>query len=121
MVVTGTVPGPRLRLVSLGSKTVKADGSEQTLVEQPAGSPSQVLGYIDLTNLADGDTIIMKLYAKVRHDGEWRAYHKESYSGVQPLPLVHITKKPENHGLKVTLQQTAGPYKSFDYEFFEED
>lgn len=107
-------------LISLGSKTSTCDGMEQTLVEQPGGSPSQVSGYVDLANLADGDTVIMRLYAKVKADGPWRCYIEETYSGVQALPLIYVTKKPENHGIKVTIQQTAGSYRVIDYEFFEE-
>jgi len=108
------------RLISLGSGNVVADGSEQALIEQPGGTASQLLGYIDLANLADGDTIIMKFYAKVKANGAWKGCYEETYTGVQTPPLVHIVKRPEYHGLKITLQQTAGPYKTFDYEFFKE-
>lgn len=107
-------------LRSLGSKTIVADGTEQTLVQLFGGITSQVEGYVDLANLADGHSLTIKLYVRVRADGSWGAYHEESYSGVQALPLVYISKKPENHGLLVTLQQTAGIYKTFDYEFFTE-
>lgn len=126
MPITGSIGGQKVeiyagpQLRNLGAKTVAADGTEQTLVEQPGGSPSQVLGYIDLANMVDGDTIILRFYAKVKADGQWRAAYEDTYSGLQFPPLVHVVKRPENHGLKVTLRQTAGSYKGFDYEFFEE-
>lgn len=108
------------RLISLGTGNIVTDGTEQTLVEEPGGMVSQVLGYVDLVNLAGGDTVMMKLYAKVKDGGQWRAYHEENYAGVQALPLVYVTKKPEHYGLKVTLQQTAGSYKTFEYNFLKE-
>ena len=108
------------RLTSLGSASAVADGKEQTICERGGGSPSEVSGYIDLSNMADGDTIIIKFYAKVKADGEWCKYNGEEYKGIQLMPLLHIVKKPENHGLKISLEQTVGSYKSFDYEFFEE-
>lgn len=121
--ITGTITPPgvtRRQLISLGSKSIMADGTEQTLLEQPGGSPSEVLGYIDLANMSDGNTIMLRFYVKIKAAGEWRRAYEDTYSGVQAPPLVHVVKRPENHGLKVTLQQIAGSYKSFDHEFFKE-
>lgn len=109
------------RLVSLGAFTVIATlGTKHTICERADGAVSRVQGYVDLSNLASGDTLVIKLYAKVRTDGSFLCYNEEAYYGVQSLPLVYITEKPETHGLKVTIQQIAGICKKFDYEFFEE-
>jgi len=110
--------GPVLK--SLGTKELILNGSEQLLCEQPGGSPSEVMGYVDLGNLVAGDTVLMKFYVKLKSNGGWRACYEESYTGVQALPLVHVAKRPENHGIMVTLQQTAGSSKIIEYEFFEE-
>lgn len=109
-----------LRPISLGAKNLTTGGTEQNLLEQPGGAVSQISGYIDLANLAPDDTVVIKFYAKVKADDDWRACYQEAYSGVQALPLLHIPKRPENHGLKITIQQTAGTYKAINYEFFEE-
>ncbi len=121
MGITTTAPAPPApSLKSLGAATVVADGTEQTLCEQGGGSPSRVSGYIDLSPLLGGDTVVVRHYVKAKSAGAWRCYAEETYTGVQAIPLVHITEKPENHGLKVSLQQTVGAFKTFDYEFFEE-
>lgn len=110
--------GPVLK--SLGSKIATLNGSEQLLCEQPGGSPSQVMGYIDLSNLSHGDIVVVRFYVKVKENGAWGKCYEESYSDSLAPPVVHIAKRPENHGLKVTIQQTAGASKVIDYEFFEE-
>ncbi len=93
-----------------------ADGSEQTLVEFT--ELGKVEGYINLSNLALGDTAIVRQYQKVY--GEYRQYAEESYSGVQALPAVYITPKSGKDGIKITIQQTAGTPRAFAHCFFKE-
>lgn len=128
MAVTIT-PGPGVQQVtvevgqqlkSLGTKTTLLTGAEEAICEHPGGEPSQVMGYVDLTNLISGDIVIIRFYVRVRDGGPWGLCYEESYSGPLPSPIVHIAKRPENHGLKITIQQTAGSPKVIDYEFFEE-
>ncbi|MFH0850282.1 MAG: hypothetical protein V1924_05015 [Candidatus Bathyarchaeota archaeon] len=114
-----TITAPQEALRSLGAFTVVADGTEQTLVDQGEG-PTRVMGYIDLSLMLGGDTVLVRHYVKVKSGGAWVCYAGETYTGVQAVPLVYITEKPANHGLKVSLQQTAGVFKAFDCEFLEE-
>lgn len=108
------------QLKSLGSQTIMLSGSEQTVCSQPGGTPSQITGYIDLSKLASGDTVVVKFYVKIKENGAWGACYEDSYSGKLSLPVVHVAKRPENHGLMITVKQTTGPHKQIDYEFFEE-
>lgn len=118
MPVSVTVGGPRLK--SMGARTVPLTGAEQPICEVPGGSPSQVSGYVDLRNLAHGDAVVIRFYVKVKENGAWGLCYEESYSDSLSPPIVHVAKRPENHGLKVTIQQTTGSPKIIDYEFFEE-
>jgi len=98
--------------------TLTADGTEQTVVEETGTLEFKLDGYIDLSNLASGDTVVVREYMKVKSNGSYVKYAEETYSGSQPLPLLHIITKPARYGLKITLQQTSGTYRSFDYQFF---
>ncbi len=93
-----------------------ADGTEQTLVEFT--ELGKMEGYVDLSNLTPGDTVILRQYQKV--SAVYRQYAEESYSGVQALPAVYITPKSGKDGIKITLQQTAGILRAFTYCFFKE-
>ena len=108
------------RMESLSSGTTLLDGSEQTICEQGGGVPTQTSGYVDLSNLVAGDIVEVRMYIRLKEGGPWVTYHEESYSGPLTPPIVHIAKRPESHGLKVTTTQTAGVPKSIDYEFFQE-
>jgi hypothetical protein len=55
---------------------------------------------------------------KIKSDGGYVKYAEETYSGAQTLPLLHILTKPGSYGIKITLQQTAGTYRDFPYQFF---
>ena len=103
--------GMKLELVAEG--TLTADGSEQTFVEDIV--LSNLSGFIDLVQLQGGDTIIVRQY--VDFNGGYRLYAEESYSGVQVQPALCITPRTSNTKIKVTLQQTAGAFRQFKYEF----
>lgn len=108
---------PRVR--SLGSKSATLSADEMALVEQPGGCPSRISGYIDLCNLVGGDTVIISMCVKIRAGNSWKLYHADTYNGPVIPSLIYVAQRPENHGLKVTIQQTAGSYKVVDYEFYE--
>ena len=100
--------------------TLTADGTEQNLVlDEISGNPQRYLeGYVDLSNMASGDTIVIRQYMKIKETGSYVKYAEETFSGAQSLPMLYIVTKPAKYGLKITLQQTAGTYRSFDYQFF---
>jgi hypothetical protein len=109
---------PLTKLESLGGGTIFADGTEQTIVEYV--KVGRVIGYIDLSNMTTGDTIVIRQYMKLKTGGEYKKYAEETYSGTQSIPIIYITPKETDYGVKITIQQTAGTYKSFDYNFLKE-
>lgn len=120
MSVSVTVPGVGQYLKSIGARTISLDGSEQAICEQLGGRPSQISGYIDLSNLGPGDIVVVRYYVKVKESSAWGMCYEESYSDSLNPPIVYVAKRPENHGSKFTIQQTVGSLKIIDYEFYEE-
>jgi len=111
--VTGTLPPTINRL---GSVTTLADGTEQNILQQVAGIPEIIRGYVDLTEMQAGDTTIIRLYVMMA--SLWRLYGQQTYNNAQPIPIVYVTGKPKSSGLRVTIQQMAGAMRSYISEFF---
>ncbi len=95
-----------------------ADGSEQLVIEAPG--PINLEGYVDLSNLAVGDEVVLKRYVKIQEGGDYKLHASEAFNGVQEQPLIRFPPIAGYYGIKVTLQQTAGSFKSFPYQFFKE-
>lgn len=105
------------RFSSIKKGNIMADGTEQTILEfEDVG---KVMGYIDLSNMETGDTVVMKQYMKILN-GDYKRYAREIYTGLQEDPILYIKCKETELGIKVTLQQTAGVFRSFDYNFIRE-
>jgi hypothetical protein len=74
-------------------------------------------GYIDLTNMAANDTTEIKAYIKI--NSALILWFSRIYSGVQTKPLLFLPTLPSTLEYKVTLQQTAGTGRNYDYLFIE--
>jgi len=98
--------------------TITANGTEQTLVEHTDTREFWLEGWIDLSNLQAGDTLLIKEYVKVKSGGTYRKYAEKSFSGVQNLTALHILTLPSRYGIKITITQTTGTYRSYDYQVF---
>lgn len=107
--------GMKIEPVAEGAKT--ADGSEQKVVEDSAG-PAILSGFISLKNLQGGDSVTVRAYAMV--NGTYGLYGQDTYTGAQTEPVLRINGIRYKDKIKITLQQTAGSYRSFDYEFVRE-
>ena len=105
-----------MRLEPVAQGTIIADGTEQLVVEDAV--LSNLSGFLDLVELQAGDTVIIRQYVDM--NGGYKLYAEESYSDVQAQPALHLTPKTSNTKMKVTLEQTAGTYKEFGYEFVRE-
>jgi len=92
--------------------TITADGSEQTIIEYVGGRLSL---YIDLSNMGAGDTITVRQYMRVKPTGTYAKYWEEEYKDAQPNPIIYVVPKETFVGIKVTLQQTAGVMRAFDW------
>lgn len=85
-----------------------------------AGKQHLVDGFVDLSALASGESIVVREYMTIKSGGSPIKYAEETYSGAQTIPLLHITTKPARYGLKVELYMASAPSanRSFDYQLF---
>ena len=95
--------------------TLTMDGNEQTVKEFTALT-QRMDCYLDLANMASGDTIVLKQYMKIKSGGSYRLFGTESYVGAQSVPLAYLQLLPAKYGFKITLQQTGGTNRDVDWQ-----
>jgi len=100
----------------LAAGTLTADGTEQTVIE--VTTIGTLEGYIDLANMQAGDSVTIRLYVRLKSGGAYRLYDSATYTDAQTKPALHIVKLPTRYGIRVTLEQTAGVNRDYDYNFF---
>ena len=105
-----------LTFKELAVGTLTADGTEQTVVE--VTTIGTLEGYIDLANMQAGDSVTIREYVRLKSGGTYRLYDSATYTDAQTKPALHIVKLPTRYGLRVTLEQTAGVNRDYDYNFF---
>lgn len=76
-------------------------------------------GYIDLTNMTSTDTVEIRVYLIVKTAGSYILYNIATYAGAQTTPLVYIPSLPSDIGFKLTLKQTAGTGRTYDWRIYE--
>jgi hypothetical protein len=115
VIATKTDTAATLTLTALNTETIlfniSAAQSDDYLVE----------GYVDLVNLATGDTLIVTEYLAI--DGtNYRIFNQVTYNGAIANPAVRFYTKMFYSGMlyKVTLNQTAGTLRSFVYRFIQQ-
>jgi len=95
---------------------------ETTIVEiANVGSPFIVEGYIDVSQLQDGDTLEIREYISV--DGvNYQKFMSIILSNAQDNPIIRFHAKTftDDMKYKVTIIQTTGTVRSFPYRFIEE-
>jgi hypothetical protein len=113
-----------LLLSSVGG-TLTADGTEQTLYidNEPLGCMNVPTGFIDLDNMLAGDAIVLRIYYRIRDGGSLKLWASGTYSGVDGgladgQKLIEFASMPNRHGIQITLEQTAGTNRDYDWEIF---
>lgn len=95
------------------------DGTEQT-VKEILTTINKLHCFVDLTPMLAGDTVVVRQYMKIASAGVFVQYAEETYNDVQTLPLLYVVTKPANYGIRITIQQTGGTNRTFDWETFQE-
>lgn len=108
----------RLTLTHLGSGKFKTSETEEIVFEYAKTEPFTISGYINLKEMEEGDTIIIREYVKLATNGDYTLYAEEEYNGKQKEPMVWIEKLPAMKGIKITIQQTRGTFKYIPWEFY---
>jgi len=102
-----------------GSVTPSALNTETDIVNIPNQPDDYIIeGQIDLSNMADGDEVIIRVYIAV--DGTNQRLSDEiKFTDAQDIPVVRILAHTLLHNAKfrVTITQTKGTLRSFPYSF----
>jgi len=107
-----------LEEASVGTHTPSALNTEEDVIELTGLATLE--GHIDLSNMQAGDRIVIREYIKLKSGGSYALYADGEYVDAQAEPAVHFVKLPAKYGVKITLEQTAGTIRDFDYNFFKE-
>jgi hypothetical protein len=93
--------------------TVQANGTEQNILD--TDEQGEINGWINLFPMQLGDIIILREYSYIQ--GVRSLYKAETYKDIQTEPAIYVTLKTSLDRLVFTLQQTAGPFKAYAFEF----
>jgi len=98
--------------------TLISDGTEQTvtMVDSPVRLIVPVTFLLSAVNNAAGDTIIVRLYYRIKSGGEYIAESALTISGAQSPALKTFGLLPNLYGFKVTVERTAGESRAYDWE-----
>lgn len=103
-------------LTTNGTQTAVVN-TEHTLTTQTGNK--FYMAYIDLTNMAAADIVEIRVSLIIKAAGSHILYYLGTYSGVQTNPLVYIATLPSDISWKLTLKQTAGTARTFDWRVLE--
>lgn len=92
------------------------DGTEQVIFEST--ELGEYNGWIFLNTMISGDTIIIRVYVKDVETDEYRKWLEDAYSGALACPALRMEPTVGKVGLKVTLHQTQGSYKTVTHMWF---
>jgi len=104
---------------SQGSVTPSALDTETDIINLADQDDDYIIeGQIDLSNMASGDEVTIKVYMAV--DGvNQRLVDQVTFTGAQTVPIVRVLAHtiPYNGKFRVTITQTAGTLRVFYYTF----
>lgn len=103
-------------LTTSGTQTATVT-TEHTLTTQTGNKFYSA--YIDLTNMASGDTVEIRVSVIVKTAGSHILYYLGTYSGAQTNPLVYVASLPSDISWKLTLKQTVGTGRTYDFRVYE--
>lgn len=92
------------------------DGTDQPVFEST--ELGEYSGYIFLDKLQSGDTIVITVWVKDVNDDTYKKWLVDSYSGALTTPALRMEPMIGKVGMKVTLQQTAGTYRTITHMWF---
>lgn len=114
---------PMLRLARSAQSGSKAMAADWTVIY----TESSIMAYlfagamIDLSTMAAGDIIDIRVRKVVVSGGAWVNHDLVNYAGAMPAGHVtaHISPIPDVYGIEIAMRQTAGVLRTVDAEFFD--
>lgn len=102
--------------------TLTATGAEDTLYlnNAPAGEYEPKALLLDLDLMQAGDTILVRVYYRIKSGGGLQLYDYQTYTGADGSlsdgrKLISVDLLPNRYGVQVTLEQTAGVNRDYDW------
>ena len=110
--------GDVLMEITEDNATLTATGSEQTVYAHVPASNVEIPDtvHLDLTNMAEGDILVLRLYRKVKSGGAYILSDIKTFTGAQAVPGIKVQGEMTLYGWKVTMEQTAGVNRDYDWE-----
>jgi hypothetical protein len=102
-----------MAIKQISSGVLTADGTQQVIFNNTGSGI--FMGYLDMRNMLLGDNILVSEYILV--NGNYDLYYDQNYIGVQLDAVLRITPKESTTGVRVTVQQIAGAFRQFAYQF----
>jgi hypothetical protein len=104
--------------------TLTTNGTQTTTVTTEHTLTTQTgnkfyMAYIDLTNMVAGDTVEIRVSLIIKTAGSHILYYLGTYSGPQINPLVYVPTLPSDISWKLTLKQTLGTSRTYDWRVLE--
>lgn len=107
---------------SSGTKTATASGTEDTLVDNTSPGGNTFTLYTDMSNLANGDIVELRIYVKILTGGTLRVAWVQSYTNAQgsdnaiamSIPVIGFWN------IKFTLTVTTSTSRDFPWEVYEQ-
>lgn len=105
-----------------GTVTTTGPGTEDDVYvnDAPAGVFKPLKVMIDFTNQTAAETVVVRIYYRIKSGGTARLKDEVTFAGVQDPPLINIELEPNRFGIVVTIERTAGAAKDYDWEAFYE-
>lgn len=101
-----------LASVAHGSQTATVD-TEHTLDTQTTAGVYVLV--VDMTNLAAGDIVILRIKVKAVHDGTSKLAYMATYANAQAEPIKFSIPVPVDTEIIATLEQTDGTGRAFPW------
>lgn len=108
-----TIVAKGMDITPVDEDTITADGTEQTVADVSEKGIYEAV--IDLTNMAIGDVLVVRMYIKVLSGGAYVQNGLEVLEGAQTVPSIYALRRTVINGFKLTIQQTAGVNRDYDY------
>ena len=97
----------------IANGSVLANGGEQIILDN--FDDGECWGYVRLDSMQAGDIVTLRQY--IYANGAPSLYRTRQYNDVQANPLIAVRPRPVTDGVRFTIQQTAGTFRTFNYNW----
>ena len=98
--------------------TLTTDGTEQDVYinNAPSGVYDPRAVFIDFTNHTAGETIVIKIYYRIKSGGNMILFDSDTYVGLVSPELLRVGLEFNRYGVQVTMEKTGGANRAYDWD-----